>query len=194
MSLAHLDKLEKIARALVDDKPVSQFWDYESPVFSLEYRGVMVAKERARSGRGGTHHYTPEATRAFEKKIKQLAKDRMKELKLTRFYRGLVIYLEVTDDIPPDWPWWMKRLATNNMIFDMTGGDLDNREKAILDAFNRVVFDDDRQVVQVYKFRHFGDTTGFKIQVFQVGLTKNDLDNIEKFIGNRHAPQDTRAT
>ncbi len=191
MSLEHLNKLEKIANSLVAGNGVRWLAAHEGRDFFMEYKGIVVAKERARSAKGG-HHYTPPETRKFEADVKKQAQERMKQLGITRFYRYCAVHLEITDDIPPDWPWWKKRLATDNMIFDQTGGDLDNKEKAILDALNKVVFDDDRLVVQVYKFRNYGETTGFKIAVTQTGLTTNDLDSVEKFIGGRNAPQEAR--
>lgn len=184
----HLEKLQVIADKLVEGKSVAHLALYNHEPFFLHYEGKVVSKERARSTKG--HHYTPPATREFELRVKSLASAKMRELGIPRFYRPCIVHLEVIDEMPDDWLWWQHALATNNLIVSTGGGDLDNKEKAILDALNRVVFDDDRQIVQVYKHRRYGDATGFKINIAQTGLTKNDLENIKKFIGNRNAPQD----
>jgi Holliday junction resolvase RusA-like endonuclease len=79
-------------------------------------------------------------------------------------------------------PDWQRQIAEARLLFEHTGGDLDNKEKAVLDALNRVVYKDDRLVVQVFKYRLFYPVAGFKLTVSPCGLTKADLDNIAKLL------------
>lgn len=43
--------------------------------------------------------------------------------------------------------------------------DLDNLEKAVLDALNEVAFDDDAQIVEVHKIKDYGDKNLIFIEI-----------------------------
>lgn len=192
--IEHFTYLELVAQALLDQKPIPPY--PHGGDFSLELKGFVEPKERQRTGRSG-HHYTPADTRKYEAYVKDAAFKRMRELKMTRIDRPVVVHLEVRDQIPSDMPDWQIRLANARLFFEHMGGDLDNKEKAVLDALNKVVYKDDRLVVQVYKFRAYHPIAGFKLNISPCGLTKTDLDNIGKLLraalGNANGPQEVRA-
>lgn len=172
----HFKYLEKVALALVNGNPMPPF--PHGGDFTLELKGFVEPKERAR----GKNFYTPKDTRRYEAYVRDAAIDRMRELRIKRIERSVVVHLEVRDQIPSSMPQWQVRLANARLFFEHTGGDLDNKEKAVLDALNRVVYRDDRLVVQVYKYRCFHPVAGFKLTVTPCGLTKTDLENIQKLL------------
>jgi Holliday junction resolvase RusA-like endonuclease len=184
---AHLFYLQRVAQALLVGDTVPRL--PERPSFHMEVLGFVQPKERAR----GINHYTPAETRKFEAKVKDAAMKRMAELRLFRFNCPVAVHLQIYDKIPPDMPEWKIKLARAGLYFEHTGGDLDNKEKAVLDALNKVVYRDDRLVVQHYKFRRFDKAAGFKINVSACGLTKHDIENIEKHLkhGQANAKEET---
>lgn len=143
--------------------------------------GFVEPKERARTSRSG-HHYTPKDTRDYESYVKTNAIATMRDRGLKVFDRPVIIYLEIRDQIHSETQPWLRTLMKNKLVFETTGGDLDNKEKAILDALNKVVYKDDRLVVQCFKFRTYADVAGFTIDVTPCGLTKTDLENIGKIL------------
>lgn len=190
MTIEHFTYLEKLAVAIHTGNPLPPF--PHGGDFTLELAGFVEPKERAR----GKNFYTPADTRRYEAYVKDAAFKRMRELKMQRIDRSVVVHLEVRDQIPSTMPPWQVRLANARLLFEHTGGDLDNKEKAVLDALNRVVYKDDRLVVQVYKFRQFHAKAGFKLTITPCGLTKTDLDNIAKLLaalGNGNGSQESGA-
>lgn len=188
--IEHFTYLEKLAVALHSNSPLPSF--PHGGDFTLELKGFVEPKERAR----GKNFYTPADTRRYEAYVKQAAFDRMRELKMKRIERSVVVHLEVRDQIPSTMPEWQVRLANARLLFEHTGGDLDNKEKAVLDALNKVVYRDDRLVVQVYKYRAYHPVAGFKLTITPCGLTKTDLDNIAKLLaalGKTNGPQEVHA-
>jgi len=184
---AHLNYLQRVADSLLIGGELPSFPHQQS--FHMEVRGFVQPKERAR----GVNHYTPTSTRNFEKKVKEAAIEQMRALKMSPFGCPVTVHLQIYDKLAPDVPEWQARLALAGLYFEHTGGDLDNKEKAVLDALNKVVYRDDRLVVQNYKFRRFDKGAGFKIDVAACGLTKTDIGNIEKLIkhGQKNAKEET---
>lgn len=150
--------------------------------FTMLYRGKVVGKERVRTGPNS--HYTPEATRKFERAVKQEAKYVMFREKIPIYRCSIVAHITICDPIPIDWPEWRKTLARSGYVFSWDGADIDNREKAILDALNKVVYEDDRQSVQVFKKREYTeDFEGFRLTVTPTGLTRNDVERLAGMLG-----------
>lgn len=88
--------------------------------------GRPVSKARPRVGRHGT--YTPQTTKAYAEQVGWLA----------------------TAARPKDWPLDAK-YGVDIVIFGAhASADGDNIEKNILDAMNKVIFNDDRQVVEMH--------------------------------------------
>lgn len=177
----HFDYLARVADAILRDKVMPAF--PMMPSFKLTLDGFVEPKERPRSGKNG-HFYTPTDTRKYEKRVKEAAADAMSAQRLSCFTRPVVVHLSIRDPIPSQTPDWKRRLMYSRLLFTGQGGDLDNKEKAILDALNGVVFKDDRLVIQVYKHRMLENKAGFDIVVTPAGLTEGDLVNIEKLLKN----------
>ena len=188
--IEHFQYLERVALAIHNGSQVPPF--PHDGDFTLELKGFVEPKERAR----GKNFYTPKDTRQYEAYVKNAAIARMRELRMKRIERSVVVHLEVRDQIPSTMPDWKVKLANARLFFEHTGGDLDNKEKAVLDALNSVVYRDDRLVVQVYKYRCFHPVAGFNLTITPCGLTKTDLENIEKLLtalGNGNGSQKARA-
>jgi Holliday junction resolvase RusA-like endonuclease len=103
---------------------------------ALVVPGPPVPKQRARQGKGG-HWYTPEPTRSYE---------------LAVHAYGTAARLRAR---------WPSSDASNRFVVtidvflpDERGRDVDNIAKSVLDALNRNVWRDDRQVARLVVNRH----------------------------------------
>lgn len=118
-----------------------------------------VAKGRARSsvkrGRGGKpiltrdgqpiiSTYTPEKTRDFEALVRDFAAQAVAGDPLTCPVDLLVTF---AFRIPASWPKWKQELAAQGLVHHTKKPDCSNLVKAIEDACNGVLFQDDGQVV-----------------------------------------------
>lgn len=175
-----LSMLDRIAEALAKDKPLPPLYRGD-PEFQMKYRGKVVAKERPRMGKNG-HVYTPKETREYETLIRDKAREAMKEQGLTQFAAEVCVHLTIHDKIDPALPDWVKRIAEAGYIHKTDGGDIDNKLKAVLDALNKVVYADDRQVIQSFKVRKYSPFEGFDLTITSNGLTKHDLVNLSKLM------------
>lgn len=111
-----------------------------------------VGKERPRFTRSG-HAYTPEKTRKYEDYIAHvagfaLAKAGCQKIKGRPFSTSMFFYYA-----PPK-SWTKKKLlelSKKGTLPKATKPDLDNLEKAVLDAMNGVVYDDDARQSESHK-------------------------------------------
>ena len=85
--------------------------------------GTPVPKGRPRFGSG--HAYTPQRTKTYEAKVKMLALKARQEARLKPFQGDVSLYVQI---------WGLKQ------------GDITNVVKALEDAMNGVIYDDDKQI------------------------------------------------
>lgn len=108
--------------------------------------GTPIAKERPRSTRSG-RFYTPTKTKDYEEKVRWAYKRTYKTLK---FEREEKVYAEI--DIFFKTPKSLTKKKTlealEQKIFPRKK-DIDNIAKAILDALNKIAYEDDTQVVSL---------------------------------------------
>lgn len=112
--------------------------------------GEPVPKGRPRAyrmGRGRIGHYTPEKTRNWERAARRVAASAMG----SRAPLIGPVRLKVTAVFSPpaSWPRWKLSLVANERILPTGRFDADNIVKAVSDALNGVVWEDDAQVVAI---------------------------------------------
>jgi Holliday junction resolvase RusA-like endonuclease len=135
-------------------------------VFGMTVLSRSIPKGRARVSKSG-HMYTPERTRLFEKYIANLAA--MSLVYSTAEY-PLSIRV-VAEQVPPkSWPKWHKAAAAAGLVFP-SGGDTDNRLKAIKDALNTIVYADDKQIPDIAMSVRYGVRDVIRIDLYRVGVT-----------------------
>ncbi len=121
---------------------------------TIVIHGLPVAKGRPRFGRG--HVYTPAATRKFETDAGWLARAAMKGQ--PPLPGPLRLDLEIVLPIPKSWTEARKAAALLGMTWPTGRPDLDNFVKSVCDAFLRIVFLDDAQIVDSRACKRFGAT------------------------------------
>lgn len=153
-------------------------------IFYMEYQGEVVSKERPRFGKAG-NTYTPKKTRDFETAVKQAARNALKREKaqLIPFFSYPVrVDLEIYDTVAAK---WKQDGHTDHFkyLFPSRGNDMDNRTKAVLDALNRILWNDDKQVRCLRLATKVSPVPGFKLSAsFLNMLSKQETDRLEAIL------------
>lgn len=147
--------------------------------------GEPQAKARAKArivGKGAKQFvqmYTPKHTVSYETAIATLAKQQMAMREVTKapVKLDLVLFFE----IPKSWPIWKQEAALTHHIAHTTKPDADNVVKAIKDALNGVVWQDDAQVCQVNVIKLYSNTSGVQIDVTELTMNPAQITRKSDF-------------
>ena len=107
-------------------------------IFKIE--GKIKSKDRPRFNYWTKNVYTPNNTKNYEKKIRN-------KIKGTRLNGAISIELECHFCLPKN----ISKKERTELLYKpcLKRPDLDNIEKIYLDAFNKVLYDDDKQVYKI---------------------------------------------
>lgn len=134
-------------------------------ICAFTYYGQAIAKGRPRATVIGGHArmYTPERTTAFEGKVRAIACVEMAKAGLAATPEACRVEMAF-ERCPPKS--WSKKKTLEMRGLPITGRpDVDNQAKAILDALNGVVFEDDGQVSDLFVSRRWGETDSVRVAV-----------------------------
>lgn len=115
----------------------------------LKFDVVPVPKERprvVRSPDGVTQGYTPARTKYFSAEIQTVVRSVMRGH--APMSGPLRIDMSFVMAVPESWPKWKKEAALDGLIVPTGRPDMDNLEKALLDAFNEGLIKDDAYVIE----------------------------------------------
>ena len=124
--------------------------------------GEAVGKGRPRSTRTG-RLYTPAKTVRAEAKLAYAGQEAMAGR--SPFADAVQVEVEIAVAVPMSWSKRRRAEALAGKIRPVTKPDIDNTLKLICDALNRVVFHDDRQIVEVVAAKHYAPAGGMRITV-----------------------------
>lgn len=136
-------------------------------ICAFTYFGAAVAKGRPRVTMVGgfARAYTPNKTGAFESKIRAIAAVEMAKAGLHATPDACRI--EIAIERAPNKS-WSKRKALEMRGQPITVGcDLDNQCKAICDALNGIVWEDDVQVSDVHASRRWGQEDCVRVAIYR---------------------------
>lgn len=137
--------------------------------------GTPVPKHRARAGKG--HHYTPDATRHYQAKVKSETADAFFEHGLPPFDGPIWIDLDFV--FPRPEAVRLDHRHRSGFSPPMTSRpDLDNLVKVILDALNKTAYRDDALVCELFAHKRFIPTIS-QDQRAAVRVTIRELPNLE---------------
>lgn len=71
--------------------------------------------------------------------------------------------------LPQTWPKWKKEAALEGLIVPTGRPDMDNLEKALLDALNETLIVDDSFVINRHAWKIYGEMPAIKMSVEQTG-------------------------
>ena len=127
--------------------------------------GTPVGKGRPRFARRDAFvtTYTPEKTASYENLVKVKAEEAMVGRELIAGAVAVTILLFIT----PPASWSNKKMlqALNHEIMPTTKPDVDNIIKGIFDAMNEIVWNDDKQVVDVTIRKRYANTARATVEV-----------------------------
>lgn len=138
-------------------------------ICAFRFYGEVIAKgrPRARTFRVGEQTraqiYTPARTSSFEGKVRAIAKAAMASAAMQPTPDAVRVELAMDRAMPKGWS-KAKQLQMRGEPVTV-GNDIDNTTKAVLDALNGVVWEDDRQVSDLAVSRRWADEHGFCIRV-----------------------------
>lgn len=121
-----------------------------------------VGKGRPRYTRAG-HAYTPKKTRAAELTIATAARAFMKDRK--PFPGPVSVRLTAVFPVPKSWSKRKREDAGAGLIAPTVKPDADNLAKLVLDALNGIVFQDDKQVVDISLTKRYDAAPALLIRV-----------------------------
>jgi Holliday junction resolvase RusA-like endonuclease len=116
----------------------------------LEIAGSPMGKQRPKFSKFGTH--TPEKTVNYETLVKELFMI-SKQSKLEGYIKATI---NAVYSIPKSTSKKKTQLMLNGEIRPTKKPDLDNVAKIVLDALNKLAYDDDSQVVELNITKHYG--------------------------------------
>ena len=130
-----------------------------------------VAKGRPRFSRRRT--YTPKKTKQYEDRVAEIARREMQ----SKPPLGGAVRMEVIAcfRVPPSWPRWKRLAAQAGLLGHTHRPDLDNLGKAISDALNGIVYEDDSQITEMDIKKSYGyrDCVQVKITPLKIHAAKN---------------------
>jgi Holliday junction resolvase RusA-like endonuclease len=141
--------------------------DFTDPPFAcpapvvVELAGQPVAKARARFGQGKV--YTPAKTSAFETALGLAGNAAMRG----RPPLACAVKVEIVAlfGVPASWSKAKRAAALNGQIRPTGKPDWDNVGKSACDALNKIVWNDDSQIVRATVSKRYSDRPRLRIEV-----------------------------
>lgn len=133
-------------------------------MFEFTHKGEPIGKGRPRFYNG--HAVTPPKTREYEEEIR-LSFLQANKGKLPMYEKGtaLNLHLEFNFEVPKSYSKKKRKLCLNGEQKHTKRPDIDNLVKAVLDALNGYLFEDDSQVTSVTSCKRFSESSGVNIRV-----------------------------
>jgi Holliday junction resolvase RusA-like endonuclease len=135
----------------------------------FDFELLPVPKERARTVRtpnNKTVSFTPARTKRFTSDVLRVVNQVMGSLPPIEGPVRLSMAFKM--EIPKSWPKWKQEAAVNELIAPTGRPDMDNLEKALLDALNERVFVDDAFVVERYAKKIYSQSPGIFVKVDKI--------------------------
>lgn len=131
-----------------------------------EGKGRPRSSSRIVAGRVLTRHITPEKTRTLETYIRIHAS---LHRPATPLCGPIALNLLFVFPIPPSWSKKRRAEAESWHMAHLTKPDIDNCTKAVMDALNKIYWNDDSQICQVTARKQYGDEPRTVISCWEFG-------------------------
>ena len=134
----------------------------------FEVLGEVIGKGRPRFTRSG-RTYTPKKTLDYEREIKIAYTSKYTYLSKRSLRIKICAYLEVTKSHSKV----KKQKMLANELQCTKKPDADNIVKVVLDALNKVAYQDDTQVVELVAIKRWSNESRLKVIIEEIGETMN---------------------
>lgn len=132
--------------------------------FTVYAKAVGKGRPRVTTRGGYAHAYTPAKTREFENLVSWSAKRAM--CQRPPVAPGCALFVQITVSLVPPLSWSKKRRSEAFGAFCPKKPDTDNAAKAILDAMNGIVYEDDAQVAGLVVQKFYAEKDEINIKIF----------------------------
>ena len=145
------------------------------PFFHLAIQGTPVAKGRPRMAPSG-HVYTPEKTRHYEQRIREVTAIAMAGRSATK--SAVIVHVAAIFEPPPSATRTRRAAILKNGTHAIKP-DIDNVVKAALDGicFENGAICDDKQIIELCAFKQYGESACLMIDVFEVERAVDRFSN-----------------
>uniref|UniRef100_UPI00359CAC03 RusA family crossover junction endodeoxyribonuclease n=1 Tax=Thomasclavelia spiroformis TaxID=29348 RepID=UPI00359CAC03 len=130
--------------------------------------GEVIGKGRPRFTKSG-RTYTPKKTLDYERTIKRAYLNKYTYLSKKSLRIKICAYLEVAKSHSKV----KKQKMLTNELQCTKKPDIDNIVKVVLDALNKVAYQDDTQVVELVAIKRWSNTSKLKVVIEEIGETMN---------------------
>lgn len=128
--------------------------------------GKPQGKARPRFSRKSGTVYTPSKTKQYEKAIRTALLNRLYEELEDYDPAGYIsIKVDAYFPVPKSWNKAKKASALAGDIYPTSKPDIDNIQKAVLDALNGVAYEDDKQVVRIVATKRYAEHGFLRIEI-----------------------------
>lgn len=131
----------------------------------VELAGAPQGKGRPRFARATGRAYTPAATRSYEGALRLAAQEVMAGR--APLDGPIKVQVDARMPIPASWSKKKRAAALDGLVLPTGKPDADNLLKAC-DAFNEILFRDDRQIVDVTVRKRYSDRPALRVEVVPV--------------------------
>ena len=143
------------------------------PILSVSFfvPGQPVGKGRPRAAKRGSHIqlYTPEKTASYENLVATAAHGAMRGAEPIK--GACHVDMDIRLMVPMSWSAKRRNQALDGLVFPTKKPDLDNILKAVFDAINGIVWEDDVQAVYVQAVKRYSAVPGVHVNVKSVEVT-----------------------
>ncbi len=143
------------------------------PIFSVSFfvPGQPVGKGRPRASRTGKgiRMHTPEKTASYENLVATAAHGAMRGA--APIQGACHVDMDIRLMVPMSWSAKRRNQALEGLVFPTKKPDLDNILKAVFDAINGIVWEDDVQAVYVQAVKRYSAVPGVHVNVKSVEVT-----------------------
>lgn len=130
--------------------------------FVIPFAAVGKGRPRFSQGRA----VTPAKTRAYERAVAMLAKIAMRGR--LPFSGPVRVLIDIDVEIPRSWPKYRRIAALAGKIWPTVKPDFDNSAKAVADAMNAIVYEDDTQIVKAEISKQYASDAAVRVTVEQI--------------------------
>lgn len=143
------------------------------PILSVSFfvPGQPVGKGRPRASRmgKGIRMHTPEKTASYENLVATAAHGSMRGAEPIK--GACHVDMDIRLMVPMSWSAKRRNQALEGLVFPTKKPDLDNILKAVFDAINGIVWEDDVQAVYVQAVKRYSAVPGVHVNVKSVEVT-----------------------
>lgn len=140
--------------------------------YRINYDGHVQGQQRPRhrmivrkDGRVFSQTYEDARSRDFKAVLHLMAQEKLTENGGQRLSGAVGLNLSIRIEVPKSFSKSKRELALNHGIFPTRKPDLDNVLKAVMDALNGVLYEDDKQVCSVRVTKYYAEREGLTVSV-----------------------------